>query len=153
MAFVTVGRNGAFEVRESRSTPEGPRSRTLASFRELDADTIEKVIARADNPPSQRELIRSALRAGATVSARPVDEAARTLLRLMARGEQPNPRLHNLLRGALAAEGTSAAEWIGTSLTERGDALRDLLLLVDAVPLRPRPAKICFPRIDSTRYA
>jgi hypothetical protein len=153
MAFVTPGRNGTFEVRESRSTPEGPRSRTLASFRELDAETIDRVIDRAENPPSREELTRSALRAGATVSARPVDDAAKTLLRLMARGERPDPKLLHLLRGALSAEGPSAAEWIGTSLTERGDALKDLLLLVDAVPLRPRSKKIGFPRIDSNRYA
>ena len=43
MAYVTARRDGAFEVRESRSTPAGPRSRTLATFRELDAATIEKV--------------------------------------------------------------------------------------------------------------
>lgn len=152
MAFVTPVRDGAFEVRESRVTPKGPRSRTLATFRELDAATIDKVLERAEKAPSREELIHAALRAGATISVRPVDEAARTLLRSMARGEKLNPRLAHLLRGALSGEGTSAAEWIGTSLTERGDALKDLLLLVDAVPLRARPKKIGFPRIDSTRY-
>jgi hypothetical protein len=152
MAFVTTGRNGAFEVRESRSTPTGPRSRTLATFRELDEATIRKVIERAESPPEREELIQAALRAGATVSVRPVDEAARTLLRSMARGEQPDPRLVHLLRDALSGEGTSAAEWIGTSLAERGEAAKDLLLLVDAVPLRPRPKRIGFPRIDSTRF-
>jgi hypothetical protein len=153
MTFVTTGRDGAFEVRESRSTPDGPRSRTLATFRELDPATIEKVLARAENPPSRSELIQTALRAGATLSVRPVDEAARNLLRSMARGERPDPRLAHLLRGALSGEVTSAAEWIGTSSTERGEAARDLLLLVDAVPIRPRPKKIGFPRIDSTRFA
>jgi hypothetical protein len=153
MAFVTTGRDGVFEVRESRSTPAGPRSRTLATFRELDAATIEKVLARAEKAPSRSELIQAALRAGATVSVPPVDEAARTLLRSLARGEQLDPRLAHLLRGALSGEGASAAEWIGTSLAERGEAARDLLLLVDAVPLRPRPKKIGFPRIDSTRFA
>jgi hypothetical protein len=152
MAFVTTGRNGAFEVRESRSTPTGPRSRTLATFRELDEATIRKVIERAENPPEREELIQAALRAGATISVRPVDEAARTLLRSMARGERPDPRLLHLLRDALSGKGTSAAEWIGTSLAERGEAAKDLLLLVDAVPLRPRPQRIGFPRIDSTRF-
>lgn len=153
MAFVTPVRDGAFEVRESRLTSKGPRSRTLATFRELDAATIEKVIERADKAPSRSELIQAALRAGATISVPPVDEAARTLLRSLARGDRLDPRLAHLLRGALSGEGTSAAEWIGTSPTERGEAARDLLLLVDAVPLRPRPKKIGFPRINSTRFA
>ena len=152
MAFVTTARNGVFEIRESRLTPDGPRSRTLATFRELDAATIEKAIARAEKALDRDNLIRAALRAGAMVSVRPVDEAARTLLRSMARGEEPDPRLARLLRDALSGEGTSAAEWIGTSPAERGEAAKDLLLLVDAVPLRPRPEKIGFPRLDSTRF-
>jgi hypothetical protein len=151
MAFVTAGRNGAFEVRESRMTPEGPRSRTLATFRELDTGTIERVIAKADKPPSREELVQAALKAGATVAGRPVDEAARALLRSIARGEQPDRKLHRRLVGALSGEGNSAEEWLGTSPAERGDALRDLLLLADAVPARARARKLDFPRLDSTR--
>lgn len=150
MAFVTPVRNGAFEARESRSTRDGPRSRTLASFRELDDATIERVIERAEKPLSREELIRAALRAGASISATPVDEAARALLRSIARAEQPNRKLHRLLLDALSGEGTSAAEWLGRSATERGDALKDLLLLTDAVPIRARAKKIGFPRLDST---
>ena len=149
MAFVTTARNGAFEVRESRLTPNGPRSRTLATFRELDATTIEKVIARAEGQPTREELVQAALRAGATVSAPPVDQAARSLLRSIARGEEPNPKLHHLLVDALAGETSSAEEWLGTSLTERGEALTDVLLLADAVPIRARPKTIGFPALDS----
>jgi hypothetical protein len=151
MTFVAAGRNGAFEVRESRLTPEGPRSRTLATFRELDAATIDKVIARATKPPSREELVQAASRAGAPVSVPPVDEAARAVLRSIARGQQPNPKLRRLLLNALSGEGTSAEEWLGTSLTERADGLKDVLLLADAVPVRARPNTIGFPRLDSTR--
>ena len=151
MAFVTAGRSGSFEVRESRVTPAGPRSRTLATFRELDDATIAKVIARAEKAPSPEELIGAALRAGASISAPPADQAARTLLRSIARGEGPDPKLRRLLVDALSGDGNQAAEWLGTSLAERGDALRDLLSLADALPLRSRPGEICFPRIDSTR--
>lgn len=150
MAYVTTARSGTFEVRESRLTPNGPRSRTLATFRELDAETIEKVIAKAERPTSREELVHAALRAGATVSARAVDEAAQRLLRSLARGEEPKPKLRRLLLRALAGEGTSAEEWLGTSSAERGEALRDALLLTDAVPLRRRPKRIDFPRLDST---
>jgi hypothetical protein len=153
MAFVTPIRNGAFEVRESRSTPDGPRSRTLASFRELDEATIEKTIERAEKPLSREELVRGALRAGATVSVPPVDEAARALLRSIARGEHPDRKLRRLLLGSLAGEGSSAEEWLGASSAEHGNALRDLLLLADAVPTRRRSNKIAFPRLDSTRHS
>jgi hypothetical protein len=150
MTFITTGRNGSFEVRESSLTPAGPRSRTLATFRELDPATIDKVIARAEKAPAPEELIKAALRAGAPISAPPVDRAARTLLRSIARGEQPDPKLRHLLVTALSGDSSQAAEWLGTSLAERGDALRDLLSVADALPLRPRPGKIRFPRIDTT---
>jgi hypothetical protein len=153
MAFVTTGRSGAFEVRESRSTPTGPRSRTLATFRELDAPTIQKVLDRAEKAPTREELVHAALRAGATVAARPADTAARKLLRALARGDRPEPKLRRMLIDALSGEGSSsAAEWLGTTLEERGDALKDLLLLADAVPIRSRPKTIGFPRLDSTRF-
>jgi hypothetical protein len=150
MAFVTAVRNGAFEVRESRATPEGPRSRTLASFRELDRATIEKVIERADNPPTREALLQAALRAGATVAVSPVDRAARDLLRSLARGETPRPMFRRLLLEALGGDSMPAAEWLGVPAAERGEALEQLLLLADAVPIRRRPATIAFPRLDST---
>jgi hypothetical protein len=151
MAFVASRRDGAFEVRESHLTPKGPRSRTLATFRKLDAATIERVLERAEKPPTREELVQAALGAGATVSAPPVDEAARALLRSIARGEEPNRKLRRVLLRALAGEGASAEEWLGTSPAERGDALEDALLLADAVPIKARPKRIGFPRLDSTR--
>jgi hypothetical protein len=151
MAFVTVNRNGTFEVRESRSTPEGPRSRTLASFRELDEATIRKVIDRAEKAPTREELIEAVLRAGAPLAPAPVEAAARTLLRSLARGETLSSRNRRLLLDALNGESMQAAEWLDVPLAERGEAGRDLLLLVDATPLRRRPDKSSFPRIDSTR--
>jgi len=52
MAFVVPTKKGSFEIRESRSTAAGPRSRTLASFKELTDETIEKARARAAKPPT-----------------------------------------------------------------------------------------------------
>jgi hypothetical protein len=150
MAFVTPVRNGAFEVRESRATPDGPRSRTLASFRELDEATIAKVIERAENPPTREDLLQAALGAGATVAVSPVDGAARDLLRSLARGETPSPMHRRLLLEALDGDSVQAAEWLGVPAVERGEALEQLLLLTDAVPIRRRPATIDFPRLDST---
>jgi hypothetical protein len=149
MAYVTANRSGSFEIRESHATPSGPRSRTLATFRELDRAAIEKAIERAEQPLFRDELIRAALRAGAAISAAPVDEAARGTLRALARGEHLSPKLRRLLEEALADEPPSAAQWLGTSPAQHGAALEDLLLLADAIPLRRRAAEIGFPRIDS----
>jgi hypothetical protein len=164
MAFVVATKTGGFEVRESRSTPDGPRSRTLASFTELDDATIEKARARAAKPPSPDQLREAALRAGAPVAGEAVDEAARELLGLVGNGKRLDPMLRRLLVDALTREDASrsaqpssnvsdaarsAAEWIDTGPRQRGETLRDLLLLADALPVRLRSAEIGFPRLKS----
>jgi len=165
MTYVVPKKNRAFEVRESRSTPDGPRSRTLATFRELTEETIEKARARAVNPPSRDELRAAALRAGAPVAGSPVDETARDLLRLLANGSRLDPMLKRLLLDALEREdrgdrpadpranvsdtARSATEWMGASPRERSKTLYDLLELADALPVRPRPHEIGFPRLRS----
>lgn len=163
MAYVVATKPGRFEVRESASTTNGPRSRTLASFRELTPEVIEKVVARADKAPTVEELTRSALKAGAPVRGPELDEAARDTLRLMAKGERPDPMLRRLLLDALGAEQSdaapadkeisdaarAAAQWVGVGVEERASALRELLELADALPVRLRPHEIGFPRLNS----
>jgi hypothetical protein len=167
MTFVVAAKAGGFEVRESHSTPEGPRSRTLAGFTELTAETIAKAQARAAKPPSADQLRKAALRAGAPVAGESVDEAARELLGLVTNGNRLDPMLKRLLLDALSRDQLSdqpaadssatvsdtaraAAEWIDAGPRQRGETLRDLLLLADALPLRPRSAEIGFPRLRST---
>jgi hypothetical protein len=163
MAFIVPTKKGVFEIRESHSTPRGPRSRTLASFKELDSETIEKAQARATKPLAAEELREGALRAGARVAPEPVDRAARELLGKLAKGERPDPMLKRLLLDALENEdrsdrpsdpsatvsdaARSVSEWVGATPREKGDALADLLSLVDALPLRRRPDTIGFPRL------
>jgi hypothetical protein len=166
MTFVVPTQRGAFEIRESRTTPDGPRSRTLASFRELTDEVIERAQGRTTGQtPSAEELRSAALRAGAPVAGAAVDEAARETLRLAANGQQLDPMLKRLLQDALEREGRadrpadpdalvsdnarSATEWIGASPKERSKVLRDLLELADALPVRLRPTKIGFPRLRS----
>lgn len=160
MAFVTATKKGRYEIRESRSTPDGPRSRTLASFKELDEKAIEKAIARAESPLDETQIRRAALRAGAPVAPSPVDRAARELLARLAKGEQPSPMVKRLLLDALQADAApvsdaarAASEWIGTDAGERGEALADLLRLTDALPVRRRPKAIGFPRLASRAAA
>lgn len=165
MAYVVATKPGRFEVRESASTASGPRSRTLASFRELTDEVIQRVQERADKPPTAEELTRSALKAGAPVRGPELDEAARETLRLMASGERPDPMLRRLLLDALSDEvrgdrpadpkarvsdtARAATQWVGVGAEERGNALRELLDLADALPVRLRPHEIGFPRLKS----
>lgn len=165
MAFVIANKRGSFEVRESRATPAGPRSRTLATFRELTDDVIDKARERADSPPTAEELRRKALKVGAPVGEPGVDAAARETLRELAKGQSLSPKLRALLLDALRTEGPgdrgedpdavvsasarSVSEWIGVPTVERAAALEDLLLMGDALPVRPRPVEIGFPRLSS----
>jgi hypothetical protein len=165
MTFIVPTKKGSFEIRESRNTPAGPRSRTLATFRELSEEVIERAQARAAKPLEAEELRAAALRAGAPIAGQPVDRAARDLLGKLAKGQRPDPMLKRLLLDALANEdrsdrpsnpaatvsdaARSVSEWVGASASERGEALEDLLLLADALPLRRRPETIGFPRLKS----
>ncbi|MGB7587825.1 MAG: hypothetical protein WBM00_03875 [Solirubrobacterales bacterium] len=158
MAFI-VAKSGRFEIRESRSTPNGPRSRTLANFTELTDEAIERAREKASKPFDVDRLRDAARRAGAPVAARPADRAARDLIGELARGREVDPKLRHLLIDALAGwtgptarpdTVRSAAEWVGVPLEQRGAALMDLLLLADALPSGGRKGKpLHFPRLDS----
>ncbi len=164
MAFVVATKDGRYEVRESRSTPNGPRSKTLAGFRELDDEVIRKARERASNPPSAEQLRRAARRAGAPVARRPVDQAARELIAALSRGERLSSPLRRILpemlntnfeagdRPAPSNEAAhSMAAWMAASPEERGRTLFELLLLADALPSGGRKHKpLRFPRLNSS---
>ena len=161
MAFIVPTKRRTFEVRESFSTPEGPRSRTLATFRELTDEVIEKAREKAAKPPTPEQLRDAARRAGAPVSSTQVDRAARELIAELAKGEEPEPKLRQLLIGTLGngwaepasspSAARSAAEWIVATPQQRGKTLEDLLLLADALPSGGRRGKpLRFPSLRST---
>jgi hypothetical protein len=160
MAYVTSRAGGAWEIRESLSTPKGPRSRTLASFRTLTDETVEQARARATKPLSPDDIRQAARRAGAPIDLATADRAAGDLLRELANGREPHPILRQLLIDALRAgpparlgepvppvsqgqapesldNARASAAWLTASPAERGNALYDLLLLADQFP-RPR---------------
>ena len=167
MAFVTANKRGGFEIRESQSTPKGPRSRTLATFRELTDDVIDKARARATKPLSAEELRRAAQRVGAPGAREPAERAARELIAALGKGHTLDPTLRHLLIDLLdradGGEGNtvpasdaarSVSEWLASTPRERGNALFDLLLLADALPHGGRVGKrLEFPRLDSTAFA
>lgn len=164
MAFIVPTRKGSFEIRESHSSPHGPRSRTLANFRELNDEVIEKARAKAANPPSAEELRRAARRAGAPVTREPIEQAARELIAEIGKGNRLGPTLRQILiemleRGYRESRDPSPANeaarsvvtWMAATAEERGRALVELLLLAEALPSGGRRGKpLEFPRLDST---
>jgi hypothetical protein len=162
MAFVVATRNGTYEIRESRSTPKGPRSRTLATFRELDDAVIDKARARSDKSLSEQDVRKAAQRAGAPGARAVVDRAARELIAELGKGRRLDPALRHLLLDLLAGENgeeparssseteRAVAAWMASTPRERGNALVDLLLLTDALPHEGRAGKpLEFPRLNT----
>jgi hypothetical protein len=163
MAYVARRKNGRFEIRESVTTPTGPRSRSLATFGTLTDDVLDRAVARAQTPFDRAAVRLAARRAGAEVALRPVDDLAARLLAELARGERPTPALTNLLVAALTSDvppGDSPDQplpdlvrWIAASAEERGQTVRELLGLADAFPAWQRPERSAFPRFGSERPA
>jgi hypothetical protein len=78
------------------------------------------------------------------VGATPVDIAARALLAELRAGGRPAPALAAAIADAVEPEpdvsdaARAAAAWSGATPEERGEALRDLLLLSDRLPVPSR---------------
>ena len=158
MAFIVSKPNGTWEARESHRTPEGPRSRTLATFREFSPEVADRIAGRSAGPVDRDELARKAARAGAPVVTSEIDRTAADLLRQLALGETPRTGLARLLADSLGTGGEEADHegermklWAGASMDERAQALASLLDLGEALPARAgNGAKKRFPRISST---
>lgn len=155
MAYVTRKPGNRFEIRESVATPRGPRSRTLATFRELDDAVLAHARERARRD-LEADVIRARARAlGAPVKeGREVDRVARALIAQLGRGERPAPVLIGILRHLLGNSTESLGEevpdtlpWIGASLSERGRAARDLARLTDRLPTPKVQPPLAFPGI------
>lgn len=168
MAYVVPRGSRGWELRQSQQTENGPRSRTLASFRSLTPEVIAKAIERSGGRLDESEIVRAARKAGAPVEADPASEAGASLLSELAAGRPPRGGIRRALLAALAdapdsGEGRelseaerSASEWLGASAAERGSALHDLLLLADRLPspTAPRMSRTSrtrpeFPRLHS----
>src|SRR4030081_2734130 len=91
MAYIVPHRSGTWEIRESRATPAGPRSRTLASFGTLTLEVIERAQARSSKTLDPAELRAAAARAGAPIAVDASDSAAVELLSELASGHAPRP--------------------------------------------------------------
>ena len=156
MAFVVARAGGRFEIRESVSTPAGPRARTLATFRVLTAEVLADAEGRARRPFDAGKIRARVRELHAPEHGDGASATARRLIAQLRRGERPPAALVNELRRELprvhdeipdSLEG--ALEWVGVDDATRGRALRDVLELASRVPQRRRPSKITFPRIAS----
>ena len=146
MAFVVARPGGRFEVRESRVTPHGPRARTLATFGTLDDAVVAHVIERAESPidvPTSSMPRGGPVRRSRWARHRLTPQPARCSPR-SAPVTGPHPRSRP--RSPKPSTPTSRSPtpyaprpaWSGATPEERGDALRDLLLLADRLPVPAR---------------
>jgi hypothetical protein len=158
MAYFVSRNGGTWEIRESVASARGPRSNTLATFRVLTPEIIGRAIERATKPLHAEDLRRAAARAGAPTAPDAPDRAAGELLAELAHGRQPRGVLRRLLLAALKEESDrpapadnarAAGAWIAATPAERGEALRDLLLLSDRLPARRAASRARFPRIHT----
>jgi hypothetical protein len=155
MAFVVSRPHGRWEIRESYATDDGPRARTLASFRSLSPAVIERASRSAHTPFDPARIVRAAKRAGVPFEPSPGDSLAEALLRSVTRGANVRPGLRRLIHDRFRDVGArsvdeSLADWIGATLEERGAALVDLLGLADRLP-KPRRGKLRFPGLSPSR--
>lgn len=166
MAYLVRRSPTRVEIRESRATPQGPRSRVLASFAgELTPDVLARAAARATRPFRTQALVRRARVMGIPVRERAREPEARALLARLRRADPIDPVMATLLRRALddvAAEPVperlaEVAEWVGAADAERGRALRELLDLYGRIaaarPARRERERRRFPRFSSSPEA
>ena len=162
MAYLVRRSPDRVEIRESHTTPRGPRSRTLARFSgPLTPDVLERAASRATRPFDAGRLVRRARTAGIRVASRSREPEARALLARLHRGDPIDPVIAGLLKSALAAVPTApvpesiadVSDWVGASAAERGAVLRDLLdtyaRIAASRPPRRERRRAFFPRFSS----
>ncbi len=171
MAYLVERKAGQIEIRESRMTERGPRSRQLARFRDvLTPAVLAEAAARATRPFDADALAGKARALGLRVESYAPEHEARALLARLHRDDPIDPVIARILREALDASCRGAnkelgevevpehlaevAEWIGAPAAKRGEALRQLLdtfgRIAESRPVRRRRPEGRFPRFSSS---
>lgn len=166
MAYLLRRSGDRIEIRESRSTPRGPRSRQLARFvGALTPEVLARAAAAASRPFDAAALTRRARVLGIPVETRAKESEARALLARLRREDPIDPVIAGLLVTALEDVETTplpealheVGEWIGASPAARGAALHDLLeafgRIADSRPARRTRRREIFPRFSSAETA
>ncbi len=144
MAFLVTRGRDRYEIRESEHTDRGPRARTLATFRELSPDVLDRADRRARAGVDRVAILAKARSLGVPIVERDAttETLARELLGRLAAGSTLSAPVAALLAEQLGGAGAppdgldGALEWIGATAATRGRALWDLLELADALPVR-----------------
>jgi len=161
MAYLYVRKSGRVEIREAHSTPRGPRSHTLASFRGALTEAHLERAASASTRSFDREAIRMRARELGLPVVRPsADFDARALIARLRSSARLDPVLVGVLRDQLALREsapvadalTDVVEWIGASDHERGRALRDVLRLYDTIARSREPIREPAGEPDAARF-
>ncbi len=159
MEFVVKRPERRFEIRESESTPRGPRARTLVTFRELTDEVLDVAAERSRGSLDRARLKARAIALGAEVGPSVMQLAAHQLITAHARGERLPVAVRDLLQHVLDVEASATAhdeptdhlasmlQWIGATEDDRAIALADLLELADALPA-PRRGALRYPRFE-----
>lgn len=132
--------DGRFELRESVWTARGPRSRTLATFRELTPEVIDHAVGRATTPVDRESIVERAGQAGLHVKrVLGASEAAALIGRARREGLWPSLAaaiqevIGELATGPLPDHLEAIVDWLGVGDKERGEALLDLLRVADRI--------------------
>jgi len=166
MAYLVKRSGNRIEIRESHTTPRGPRSRQLAHFTgALTPAVLAQAAGRATRPFDAGALARRARVMGIPVDTHAPELEARALLTRLRRADPIDPVMAGLLVRALESFATApvpepladVSEWLGAPPAARGAALRDLLdtfgqIVASRPARRTRPRKI-FPRFSSADSA
>jgi hypothetical protein len=136
MAFVVARPKGRFEIRESVHTPQGPRARSLANFKELDEEVLARARRRATRP-----FDTNAVRAAAAARAAAARSAPSPIPRHQLPATQQFVEASRRMAAALGPQARPA-----DSTRDPGDAFIDLLGLVAQVgsfrpPRDPEPLR------------
>ena len=164
MAYLVRRSADRIEIRESRSTLKGPRTRQLTRFAgALTPAVLARAAARARRPFDPDALIRRAQVMGIPVDARAPEREAKALLQRLRRGDSIDPVMAGLILSALEGVATAkvpehvaeVAEWIGASPAARGAALRDLLdafgRITASKPLQRERRRTPYPHFSSAQ--
>lgn len=151
-----------FEIRECRSTDDGPRQRILVRFdRILTPEILDDAEALASRPFHRDALIARARARGIPTTEERRCGEARLFVGALRKRPRLRPGLVQLLRDELSRFESrplpdhleDAAEWLGASEAARGKALRGLLRTASRVARsrdpQNEPPRPLFPRISS----
>ena len=135
MASIVLRKDGRAEIRESYTTPRGPRSRTLAVFRELTERDLDKAEGRASRPFSRARILARARKLGVPRFGDSASRAARALLAELQMGRPLAPTLVSALQDALDSRPArelpesidALLPWLAATDEERGEALRECM--------------------------